>query len=93
MTPYYETLVADKVVELDQSVLDSMRAKNEEEIKKLDEKWVFLLFKFLFMFGYWLIKSDWNFIIDFRFSGLIVDVKYKFLGFWFTLLVRVYFIL
>ena len=52
MTPYYETLVADKVVELDQSVLDSMRAKNEEEIKKLDEKWVFLLFKFLFMFGY-----------------------------------------
>ncbi|XP_021286269.1 26S proteasome non-ATPase regulatory subunit 6 homolog [Herrania umbratica] len=38
MTPYYETLVADKVVELDQSVLDSMRAKNVDEIKKLDEK-------------------------------------------------------
>ncbi|XP_022738121.1 26S proteasome non-ATPase regulatory subunit 6 homolog [Durio zibethinus] len=38
MTPYCETLVANKVVELDQSVLDSMRAKNEEEIKKLDEK-------------------------------------------------------
>ncbi|KAK8511377.1 hypothetical protein V6N13_013788 [Hibiscus sabdariffa] len=38
MTPYYETLVADKVVELDQSVLDSMRAKNEDEIKKLDDK-------------------------------------------------------
>ncbi|KAK8488953.1 hypothetical protein V6N13_060927 [Hibiscus sabdariffa] len=38
MTPYYETLVADKVVELDQNVLDSMRAKNEDEIKKLDEK-------------------------------------------------------
>ncbi|OMO82477.1 hypothetical protein COLO4_22963 [Corchorus olitorius] len=38
MTPYYETLVADKVVELDQSLLDSMRAKNEDEIKKLDEK-------------------------------------------------------
>ncbi|KAL4283011.1 hypothetical protein GQ457_16G031530 [Hibiscus cannabinus] len=38
MTPFYETLVADKVVELDQSVLDSMRAKNEDEIKKLDEK-------------------------------------------------------
>nr|KJB38750.1 hypothetical protein B456_006G270400 [Gossypium raimondii] len=38
MAPYYETLAADKVVELDQDVLDSMRAKNEEEIKKLDEK-------------------------------------------------------
>ncbi|KAK8507041.1 hypothetical protein V6N13_069835 [Hibiscus sabdariffa] len=38
MTPYYETLVADKVVEVDQSILDSMRAKNEDEIKKLDEK-------------------------------------------------------
>ncbi|KAE8717438.1 26S proteasome non-ATPase regulatory subunit 6 [Hibiscus syriacus] len=38
MTPYYETLVADKVVELDQSVLGSMLAKNEDEIKKLDEK-------------------------------------------------------
>ncbi|XVE54534.1 hypothetical protein DITRI_Ditri03aG0089400 [Diplodiscus trichospermus] len=38
MAPYYEALVADKVVELDQSVLDSMRAKNEDEIKKLDEK-------------------------------------------------------
>ncbi|KHG19496.1 hypothetical protein F383_05500 [Gossypium arboreum] len=38
MAPYYETLVADKVVELDQNVLDAMRAKNEEEIKKLDEK-------------------------------------------------------
>ncbi|XP_039050869.1 26S proteasome non-ATPase regulatory subunit 6 homolog [Hibiscus syriacus] len=38
MTPYYETLVADKVVELDQSVLDSMHTKNEDEIKKIDEK-------------------------------------------------------
>ncbi|XWS37148.1 hypothetical protein CRYUN_Cryun19dG0018200 [Craigia yunnanensis] len=38
MTPYFETLVADKVLELDQSVLDSMRAKNEAEIKKLNEK-------------------------------------------------------
>lgn len=38
MTSYYETLVTDKVVELDQKVLDSMRAKNEDEIKKLDEK-------------------------------------------------------
>ncbi|GLT29897.1 hypothetical protein SLA2020_047310 [Shorea laevis] len=38
MAPFYETLVADKVVELDQSVLDSMRVKIEEEVKKLDEK-------------------------------------------------------
>ncbi|EOY22390.1 hypothetical protein QUC31_007699 [Theobroma cacao] len=38
MTPYYETLVADKVVELDQSVLDLMRSKNVDEIKKIDEK-------------------------------------------------------
>ncbi|KAG4171102.1 hypothetical protein ERO13_A12G188100v2 [Gossypium hirsutum] len=38
MTPYYENLVADKVLDLDHSALDSMRAKNEEEIKKLDEK-------------------------------------------------------
>ncbi|MBA0794539.1 hypothetical protein Gohar_018858 [Gossypium harknessii] len=38
MTSYYETLVTDKVLELDQRLLESMRAKNEEEIKKLDEK-------------------------------------------------------
>ncbi|MBA0735519.1 hypothetical protein Gogos_019360 [Gossypium gossypioides] len=38
MTSYYETLVTDKVLELDQSLLESMRVKNEEEIKKLDEK-------------------------------------------------------
>ncbi|KAB2089636.1 hypothetical protein ERO13_A03G062400v2 [Gossypium hirsutum] len=38
MTSYYETLVTDEVLELDQSLLESMRAKNEEEIKKLDEK-------------------------------------------------------
>lgn len=43
MTSYYETLVTDKVVELDQKVLDSMRAKNEDEIKKLDEKWVIII--------------------------------------------------
>lgn len=46
MAPYYETLVADSVLELDQSVLDSMRAKNEEELKKLDEKWVILFTAF-----------------------------------------------
>ncbi|GLU18498.1 hypothetical protein SLE2022_347950 [Rubroshorea leprosula] len=38
MAPFFETLVADKVVELDQSVLESMRVKIEEEVKKLDEK-------------------------------------------------------
>ncbi|KAJ4849554.1 proteasome regulatory particle subunit [Turnera subulata] len=38
MVPLYETLVADGILEKDQAVLDSMRAKNEEEIKKLDEK-------------------------------------------------------
>ncbi|KAK1571265.1 hypothetical protein Q3G72_014261 [Acer saccharum] len=38
MAPFYETLVAESVLEMDQSVLDSMRAKIEEELKKLDEK-------------------------------------------------------
>lgn len=38
MAPYYETLAADKVVGLDQSLLDAMCSKNEEEVKKLDEK-------------------------------------------------------
>ncbi|KAF5193849.1 26S proteasome non-ATPase regulatory subunit 6-like protein [Thalictrum thalictroides] len=38
MAPLYETLIADSVLEKDQVVLDSMRAKNEEELKKLDEK-------------------------------------------------------
>ncbi|KAK9278125.1 hypothetical protein L1049_027684 [Liquidambar formosana] len=38
MAPLYETLAADSVLEMDQAVLDSMRAKIEEEIKKLDEK-------------------------------------------------------
>lgn len=38
MAPLYETLVAESVLELDQGVLDSMRAKIEEELKKLDEK-------------------------------------------------------
>ena len=58
MTPYYETLAGDKVVELDQSLLDSMRAKNEDEIKKLDEKWGFLFFylNFVTLFGCWSIN-------------------------------------
>ncbi|KAF3953724.1 hypothetical protein CMV_020857 [Castanea mollissima] len=38
MAPLYETLVADLVLERDQGLLDSMRAKIDEEIKKLDEK-------------------------------------------------------
>ncbi|KAM2075875.1 hypothetical protein ACFX1T_038692 [Malus domestica] len=38
MAPLYETLVAESVLELDQGVMDSMRAKNREELKKIDEK-------------------------------------------------------
>ncbi|CAH9070460.1 unnamed protein product [Cuscuta epithymum] len=38
MAPLYQTLAADSVLTLDQKVLDSMRAKIEEELKKLDEK-------------------------------------------------------
>lgn len=38
MVSLYETLVADSILEMDQSVLSSMRSKIEEEIKKLDEK-------------------------------------------------------
>ncbi|XP_035544553.1 26S proteasome non-ATPase regulatory subunit 6 homolog [Juglans regia] len=38
MAPLYETLISESVLEKDQGVLDSMRAKIEDEIKKLDEK-------------------------------------------------------
>uniref|UniRef100_A0A9I9CEC4 26S proteasome regulatory subunit RPN7 n=4 Tax=Cucumis melo TaxID=3656 RepID=A0A9I9CEC4_CUCME len=38
MSPLYETLTGSSLLDLDRSVLDSMRAKNEEELKKLDEK-------------------------------------------------------
>ncbi|KAL0650741.1 hypothetical protein Bca4012_093432 [Brassica carinata] len=38
MAPLFETLAASSVLELDQSLLDPMRASNEEELKKLDEK-------------------------------------------------------
>ncbi|GMY24726.1 26S proteasome non-ATPase regulatory subunit 6 homolog isoform X1 [Fagus crenata] len=38
MAPLYESLAADSVLERDQGLLDSMRAKIDEEIKKLDEK-------------------------------------------------------
>lgn len=38
MAPLYESLAASKVLEMDAGVLDSMRNRIEEEIKKLDEK-------------------------------------------------------
>lgn len=38
MAPLYETLATNSVLSIDQNVLDSMRAKNQEELKKLDEK-------------------------------------------------------
>ncbi|XP_073318193.1 26S proteasome non-ATPase regulatory subunit 6 homolog isoform X1 [Primulina huaijiensis] len=38
MAPLYETLVSNKIFDLDQNALESMRAKIEEELKKLDEK-------------------------------------------------------
>lgn len=38
MASLYESLVASSVLELDQAVLDSMRAQIDEELKKLDEK-------------------------------------------------------
>lgn len=38
MATLYESLVASSVLELDQKVLDSMREKNVEELKKLDDK-------------------------------------------------------
>lgn len=42
MASFYETLVAESVLEMDQSVLDSMRTKIEDELKKLDDRWVLL---------------------------------------------------
>lgn len=41
MAPLYQTLIGNSVLNLDQKVLDSMRAKIDEELKKLDEKWVY----------------------------------------------------
>jgi hypothetical protein len=52
MVPLYETLVAESLLEKDQSLLDSVRAKNEDELNKLDEKWVLSLF-FIFLFLSW----------------------------------------
>jgi 26S proteasome regulatory subunit N7 len=50
MVPLYETLVAESLLEKDQSLLDSVRAKNEDELNKLDEKWVLSLFFHFFCF-------------------------------------------
>lgn len=38
MAPLYQLLVDASVLELDQGLLDSMRVKLEEELKRLDEK-------------------------------------------------------
>ncbi|KAK2975861.1 hypothetical protein RJ640_022649 [Escallonia rubra] len=38
MAPLCETLAASSVLSVDQKVLDSMRAKIDDELKKLDEK-------------------------------------------------------
>lgn len=40
MISLYETLVEESVLERDQGILDSMRANIDQELKKLDEKWV-----------------------------------------------------
>ncbi|GFZ03832.1 26S proteasome regulatory subunit Rpn7 [Actinidia rufa] len=38
MAPLYETLAGSSVLDLDQSVFESMRAKIDDELKKLDVK-------------------------------------------------------
>ncbi|KAJ8562395.1 hypothetical protein K7X08_011686 [Anisodus acutangulus] len=38
MVPLYETLVSNGVLSLDQKVLDSMRTKNSDELKKINDK-------------------------------------------------------
>ncbi|KAI3864035.1 hypothetical protein MKW98_031627 [Papaver atlanticum] len=38
MAPLYETLVSTNVLDMDSKLLESMRAKNAEELKKIDEK-------------------------------------------------------
>ncbi|XP_010250870.1 PREDICTED: 26S proteasome non-ATPase regulatory subunit 6 homolog [Nelumbo nucifera] len=38
MAPLYETLAASSILEMDQAVLESMRTKIDEELKKLDDK-------------------------------------------------------
>lgn len=38
MDSLYESLASDSLIDRDQGLLDEMRKRNEEEIKKLDEK-------------------------------------------------------
>ncbi|KAI3971483.1 hypothetical protein MKW92_033654 [Papaver armeniacum] len=38
MAPLYETLTVNNVLDMDPKLLESMRAKNAEELKKIDEK-------------------------------------------------------
>lgn len=38
MASLYESLAARSVLEMDAGVLEAMKKRNEEEIKKLDEK-------------------------------------------------------
>ncbi|XP_026456585.1 26S proteasome non-ATPase regulatory subunit 6-like [Papaver somniferum] len=38
MAPLYETLVSANVLDMDSKLLESMRAKNAEELRKIDEK-------------------------------------------------------
>jgi hypothetical protein len=50
MAPLYEILVSQLVLELDDRCLNSMRTNNQNELKKLNEKWV-LCFFFSFNFN------------------------------------------
>lgn len=51
MAPLYETLATSSVLKMDQKVLDSMRAKIDDELKKLDEKSVSLFSIYIYIFG------------------------------------------
>ena len=75
MAPLYETLVADSVLELDQGLLDSMRAKIEEELKKLDEKWVFVFSSFAFWFDDPGKVGSNTSILNFRFWNFVGGFK------------------
>lgn len=65
MASLYETLASDSVLEMDQAVLDTMHAKIEEELKKLDEKWVSLLCLVVDKGSYWEEKglNVWGFFV------------------------------
>lgn len=47
MAPLYETLIANKVLDLDQKALDLMRSKIDDELKKIEEKSVMLFLELL----------------------------------------------